>query len=79
MFLKVCWLTLRVNDTGIIINYSWIKQLCTDGMSPKQVEIFVVIECVGLTFPSRGGKIIKKTLLITEEQKLLSSLFHFGC
>ena len=29
-----------------------LKRLCAVGMPPKQVEIFVMIVCVGLTFPS---------------------------
>ena len=48
-------------------------------LSPnKAIEIAENIFEVTIQLP-QSGKIIKKTLLITEEQKLLSSLFHFGC
>ena len=48
-------------------------------LSPmKAIEIAENIFEVTIQLP-QSGKIIKKTLLITEEQKLLSSLFQFGC
>ena len=48
-------------------------------LSPmKAIEIAENIFEVTIQLP-QSGKIIRKTLLITEEQKLLSSLFQFGC
>lgn len=42
------------------------------------IEIVENIFEVSIKLP-HNGKIKKKTLLLTEEQKLLSSVFHFGC
>jgi len=48
-------------------------------LSPmKAIEIAENIFEVSIQMP-QSGKIIKKTLLITEEQKLLNSIFQFGC
>ena len=52
------WLTFNVNVIGILQITHELKQLCAVGMSPKQVEIFVVVVCVGLTF-RRAGVIVK--------------------
>lgn len=44
----------------------------------KAIEIAENIIEVTLTLP-QSGKTAKKILLLTEEQKYLASLFHFGC
>lgn len=44
----------------------------------KAIEIAESIFEVHVTLP-QNGQIIKKTLLLTEEQKYLASIFHFGC
>lgn len=44
----------------------------------KAIEITENIIEVTLTLP-QSGKTVKKILLLTEEQKYLASLFHFGC
>ena len=49
------------------------------GISPeKAIEIAESIFELKVTMP-QNGKIISKTLLLTEEQKQLASIFHFGC
>lgn len=48
-------------------------------LSPEQaIEIAESIFEVQVTLP-QNGQTIKKTLLLTEEQKYLASIFHFGC
>ena len=42
------------------------------------IEIAENIFEVAIKLP-HNGKIKKKTLLLTEEQKFLSSVFYFGC
>ncbi len=44
----------------------------------KAIEIAEFINQIEISLP-QSGKIIRKTLLLTEEQKYLNSLFNFGC
>jgi transposase len=44
----------------------------------KAIEIAENIFEITITMP-QSGKIIKRTILLTEEQKLLNSIFNFGC
>jgi transposase len=44
----------------------------------KAIEIAENIFEISIKLP-QTGKIKKKTLLLTDEQKYLNSIFHFGC
>lgn len=44
----------------------------------KAIEIAEFINQIEISLP-QSGKTIRKTLLLTEEQKYLNSLFNFGC
>jgi len=49
------------------------------GLSPeKAIEIAESIFELQITMP-QNGQILNKTLLLTEEQKHLASVFDFGC